>query len=312
MKDSLGRNIDYMRVALTDRCNLKCWYCTGREDFQFLPPEKTLSYEELLRLLHIAVEKLGIIKLRLTGGEPLLYEHLEELVCELRKMPSLQFLTITTNGIALKQRAFMLRHAGIDRINVSLEGATEQAYISNTGSACLKTVLEGLEAVLQAGFEKPKLNVVLCRQFETEELSQLLAIGHRYAGEIRFIELMGFNDQNYPNIDSMLQAFTHFGKLTRLSGAGTATHRYTIDGYDVILGMIPSKTHPFCTNCSRIRLASDGQLRTCLYTHEGVQLRPMLRNGCSDHDLEQAMRDAIFNKPQSAVDSKLKMCRVGG
>jgi len=214
VQDSFGRNIDYLRAALTDRCNLKCWYCVGRADKAHWPAEQLLTHEEFVRVLRVAVERLGIIKIRLTGGEPLLYDRLEEMIKTLRALPQLQELTLTTNGLLLPDKAPMLRRAGLHRVNVSLEGATEQVYRQITGKACLQQVLNGLDALLKAGFEKPKINMVLCRSFGRDELLQLLDIGQRYAREFRFIELMGHAEHRSPTADDMAAAFSAIAPLT--------------------------------------------------------------------------------------------------
>ena len=317
MRDSLGRTIDYMRVALTDRCNLRCWYCVGRDDarnhsIDYINDEHKLTHNEFQRILQLMVEQLGIVKIRLTGGEPLLYPHLEDMIKSLGSLALLNELTLTTNGLLLKEKAQGLYRAGLDRINVSLEGATEETYRDITGRACLQAVLAGLEALLEAGFARPKINIVLCRHFDREELKQLLEIGQRYASELRFIELMGHPDVFSPMLDDMLKSFRELGSIRKLRGRGTATHRYRIDGYAVDIGMIASRTHPFCSACRRIRLASDGQLRTCLYTREGVELRSYLRNGCSDKEIVRIMREAIYHKPNQAVGEKVRMCEIGG
>lgn len=317
MRDRRGRTIDYLRAALTDQCNLRCWYCVGRGDkadsgIERIADEDQLTYDEFERILRLAVERLGIVKIRLTGGEPLLYPKLEELVGVLRGLDSLGELTLTTNGLLLKEKAEGLYRAGLDRINVSLEGATEEAYREITGRACLQEVLAGLEALLAAGFVRPKINIVLCRQFDREELRQLLEIGQRYASELRFIELMGHPDLSCPTLDDMLKWFGELGSIRKLRGHGTATHRYRLEGYAVDIGLIPSRTHPFCSSCRRIRLASDGQLRTCLYTREGVELRSHLRNDCSDEKLVEIMREAVYRKPEQAAGNKVRMSEIGG
>jgi len=317
MRDSLGRTIDYMRVALTDRCNLRCWYCVGRGDekshcVDYTNNENKLTHNEFQRVLRLVVEHLGIVKIRLTGGEPLLYPELEDLIGTLRGLPSLRELTLTTNGLLLQEKAEGLYRTGLDRINVSLEGATEEAYREITGRACLQQVLAGLEALLEAGFAKPKINIVLCRHFDSEELKRLLEIGQRYGSELRFIELMGHPTMSGPTLDDMLKSFRELGSIRKLRGRGTATHRYQIDGYEIKTGLIPSRTHPFCSSCRRIRLASDGQLRTCLYTRQGVELLSHLRNGCSDETLVKIMREAIYQKPNQAAGEEVRMCQIGG
>jgi cyclic pyranopterin phosphate synthase len=317
MRDSFGRTIDYLRAALTDRCNLRCWYCVGRGDeksqcVDYTSDEHKLTNDEFQRVLRLAVERLGIVKIRLTGGEPLLYPKLEELVGTLRGLPSLRELTLTTNGLLLQEKAESLYRTGLDRINVSLEGATEEAYREITGRACLQQVLAGLEALLEVGFAKPKINIVLCRQFDREELKRLLEIGQSYGSELRFIELMGHPEVSCPTLDDMLKSFRELGSIRKLRGRGTATHRYRLEGYGVDVGLIPSRTHPFCSTCSRIRLASDGQLRTCLYTRQGVELRSYLRNGCSDEILVKIMREAIHQKPNQAAGNEVRMCQIGG
>ena len=312
MQDSHGRTIDYIRVALTDRCNLRCWYCVGRGDHQCLPSDKVLNYDEFSRILRIAVEQLGITKIRLTGGEPLVYPHLEKMITFLRGMEQLRELTLTTNGLLLTEKAAMLHRVGLHRVNVSLEGATDEAYLQITGKACLDQVLKGLEALPKTGFDKPKLNIVLCRWFDREELHRLLEIGQRFACELRFIELMGHDHGKYPGVHDIVREYSTITRLTPLTPIGTATHRYAITGYDVVLAVIPSRTHPFCEDCRRVRLASDGQLRTCLFTREGIHLRQLLRNGYSDDQLATVIRRAILQKPRHAPGIQLQMSQVGG
>ena len=312
MQDKFGRTIDYMRVSLTDRCNLKCWYCVGRGDHQYIDSDKRLTYDELTRILNIAIGKLGIHKIRLTGGEPLLYPHLENLTTFLRSLPDLRELTLTTNGILLPGKSAMLRRAGIDRVNVSLEAASDEIYRQITGKPCLSTVLKGLDALLSAGFPKPKLNMVLCRQFNTVELRQLLDIGHRYACELRFIELMGHDQNDYPSANDIVAAFHTIASLSPIPPNGTAVRRYAVQGYDVILGLIPSRTEPFCDGCSRVRLTSDGQLRTCLFSREGTALYPLLRSNCSEEELEKTIAQSIRAKPPRAVGKQLRMRCIGG
>ena len=312
MKDRYGRTIDYIRVALTDTCNLRCWYCVGREDPSAACAAQKLTHQEYFRILRIAVNSLGIRKIRLTGGEPLLYPQLEDMIVNLLDLPGLEELAITTNGLLLQEKAAMLRRSGIHRVNVSLEGATEQAYFNNTGRSCLRQILVGLDALLEAGFDKPKLNVVLCRDFQLEELQQLLAIGQQYACELRFIELMGHFDQNYPSVDEMVAALKLLGPLRQQNGCGTATHRYRIEGYDIVIGIIPSRTHSFCSQCRRLRLTSDGHLRTCLYTREGVDLKPILRSANSDIILADTLRKTVLDKPLSGENSQIRMIEIGG
>ena len=312
MQDGYGRTIDYLRVALTDRCNLKCWYCVGRDHHQRLAPDEVLRHDEFVRLLRLAVNHLGITKIRLTGGEPLLYDRLEELVRVLRSLPLLRELTLTSNGLLLAEKAAMLYRAGLDRVNVSLEGASDEAYRRITGQACLDRVRSGLRAVLEAGFEKPKINIVLCRTFDLDELRRLFEIGRQFAHELRFIELMGHDGLDYPRVDDIANAAGRIAPLQPLPPRGTATQRYQVEGHDVVLGLIPSRTHPFCADCRRLRLASDGQLRTCLFTRQGVQLRLPLCNGLSDDELVKIMRNAVFNKPHYAAGADVRMCEVGG
>jgi len=223
----------------------------------------------------------------------------------------LEELTLTTNGILLAEKAALLRRAGLDRVNVSLEGANEDIYEKITGQNCLKQVLNGLDALLQVGF-KPKLNVVLCRPFERTELLELLNIGQQYARELRFIELMGHTELNYPSADDMVKEFSAMAHLTSRNGKGTATRRYTIDGYDVVLGMIPSRTDMFCSSCRRIRLSVEGQLRACLFSRTGMPLLPYIRQQNDDDELTEIMRQTILQKPSCAVGDQVNMCQVGG
>ena len=291
----------------TFRCNLACIGCGRIREYQDIL-DVMLSVGECLT----AVEESGAPMVSITGGEPLLYPHLENLIIFLRSLSDLRELTLTTNGILLPDKSVMLRRAGIDRVNVSLEAASDEIYRQITGKPCLPTVLKGMDALLSAGFPKPKLNMVLCRQFNTTELRQLLDIGHRYAFELRFIELMGHDQHDYPNASGIVAAFQTIAPLSPIPPNGTAVRRYAIQGYDVILGLIPSRTEPFCNDCSRIRLTSDGQLRTCLFSREGIALHPLLRRNCSEEELEKSISQSIMTKPPRAVGKQICMRCIGG
>ncbi len=321
MRDGFGREIDYLRVSITDRCNLRCQYCMPQE-LESVPHESILRFEEVLRLCEIAV-RLGIRRFRVTGGEPLVRKGAADFLKELRQVPGVEFLAITTNGTLLKAYREQLAQARLDSVNISLDTLSKERYRRLTGFDGLADVLDGMDAALEAGIHV-KLNCVLMRGVNQEDILPLAALAEAKPVDVRFIELMplgagrGFEGvrgaealavlrQKYPDLEPAP------------SGGGGGPARYF--GSKGLLGRIgfisPISDH-FCGGCNRVRLSSEGFLKLCLYHGEGTDLRALLRGGAGDGEIRAAMERAILAKPEghrfgSGGDEQLSgLSRIGG
>ena len=299
MNDGFGRKIDYLRVSVTDRCNLRCTYCMPETGTEWLPHEKVLRYEDILRLCRIFAS-LGVTKYKLTGGEPLVRKGLASLAAGIRAIPGTTSVTLTTNGVALREQLPALLEAGIDGINLSLDTLDRDRYAAITRRDALPAVLEGLETALAAPELRLKLNCVAmagCREDWVELAS--LAKDNRLA--VRFIELMPIG------LGGMLGGCTEedvsgaleqaYGPLTPSEGVyGNGPCRYfSLPGFRGKIGFISAMSHKFCAGCNRVRLTATGFLKTCLQYETGVDLAPLLTG--SDEALRTAIEDAIRNKP---------------
>jgi cyclic pyranopterin phosphate synthase len=305
--DRFGRVHTDLRVSLTDRCNLRCTYCMPAEGLNWLPRAEVLTDEEIVRLVRVAVERLGIGSVRLTGGEPLLRRGLPGLVARLTALGV--ELSLTTNGIGLARMAGQLRAAGLHRVNVSLDTLRRDRYQEITRRDRIADVLAGLAAARDAGLAPVKINVVPVRGVNDDELLDLVefAAGHGY--RIRFIESMPLDAQGAWDRSAMITADELLAVLgTRwelvpvvrdrpAAGRGTPpAEEWRIAGTDTVVGVIASVTRPFCGTCDRVRLTADGQLRNCLFATEESDLRALLRGGAGDGEIEGAWRRTIARK----------------
>lgn len=307
MLDKFKREINYLRVSITDRCNLRCVYCMPKEGVSLIGHEDILSYEEMLRIIRIA-RKLGIVKVRVTGGEPLVRRGVTEFLAALGKL-GLEDISLTTNGILLESLAEPIRKAGVGRINVSLDSLDPEKYTRITRGGDLAAVLRGLEQADRAGFSPIKINVVTVKGFNDDEAIQFarLTMGKPY--EIRFIELMpigGKNDNTdkYVSNDELMERIAGVGRLLPVEGGKQGksldgpARRFRLEGARGIIGFISPISHNFCHACNRLRLTADGGLRACLMVDGEIDLKTPLRKGCKDEELEQLIRQAIMGKPR--------------
>lgn len=301
--DSLGRRIVNLRVSVTDRCNLRCSYCIPQEEVEWLPRAEILSFEEIERFVRI-VAGLGIRKLRLTGGEPLLRKDLPGLVRRLVAVPGIEDVGMTTNGIGLPRVAAALRAAGLRRLNVSLDAVDPDVFRRMTRRDSLDAVLEGLAAAAFHGFAPIKVNAVVERDRNLGEVEPLARLARAKGLVLRFIEYMpiGMGDAwakdrvvTNAEILAILQGIAPLSPLGEPDGAGPATRWRWTDGRGEI-GLIGSVTEPFCDRCNRIRITADGKLRTCLFSIVEHDVRGMMRGGAPDADIEQLVRDAVARK----------------
>jgi cyclic pyranopterin phosphate synthase len=303
--DRFGRVHTDLRVSLTDRCNLRCTYCMPAEGLDWLPKAEVLTDDEIVRLARIAVDRLGISSVRLTGGEPLLRRGLPGLVERLTGLGV--ELSLTTNGIGLARTAAELKAAGLRRVNVSLDTLRPERYLAITRRDRIADVFAGLAAARDAGLAPVKVNAVPVRGVNDDEIVDLVefAVGHGY--RMRFIESMPLDAQGawdrsaMVTADELLAILGARWELTpvpRPAGRGGTppAEEWRIAGTDTVIGVIASVTRPFCGTCDRVRLTADGQLRNCLFATEESDLRALLRGGAEDAAIERAWRNTIARK----------------
>jgi len=294
MPDRLGRPLRNLRVSVTDRCNLRCQYCMPEESYTWLPKSDVLSFEETARLVDRFVE-LGVDKVRITGGEPLLRSELPKLVEMLAARP-LQDLALTTNGVLLREHARALQRAGLRRLTVSLDSLDRGTFELLTGRDQLDRVLDGVEAAREAGFRGTKIDTVAIDGVNDRELPELLDYARSVDAELRFIEYMDVGGATRWQMDRVVSRqrilellADRFGAITALPRSDSApAERFRLED-GTVFGVISSVTQPFCSTCDRARLTADGMLFTCLYATRGVDLRGLLRAGADDAALRQKL-----------------------
>ncbi len=309
LADRFGRVATDLRVSLTDRCNLRCTYCMPAEGLAWLPREQQLTDDEVIRLIRVAVEMLGVEEVRFTGGEPLLRRGLVGIVQAAARLEPRPTLMLTTNGIGLERLAAPLRDAGLDRVNVSLDTLDAERFQALTRRDRLADVLRGLSTAAEAGLTPVKINTVLMREINDDEAPALLRFALDHGYQLRFIEQMPLDAQHQWDRHTMVTADEILADLRPYDlqpdpvSRGTApAETWMVPGYvdaagePARVGVIGSVTRPFCGDCDRTRLTADGQVRNCLFATEESDLRKLLRNGASDSDLAEAWRVAMSGK----------------
>ncbi len=324
--DGHGRVATDLRVSLTDRCNLRCQYCMPAEGLDWLPSDDTLSDDEVMRLIRVGVELLGIRDVRFTGGEPLLRRSLPAIVAETKALPSAPRTAMTSNGLGLKHTAQALADAGLDRVNISLDTTDPATFEKITRRNRLQDVIDGLAAAHDAGLRPVKVNAVLLRGINDQEAPDLLrwCIKHEY--ELRFIEQMpldaqhGWNREAMVTADETLALLSEHVRLTPMPGRGSApAEKFLVDDGPHTVGIIGSVTKPFCGDCNRVRLTADGQIMNCLFARQESDLRAGLRSGESDRQIAERWVAAMATKlPGHGIDdptflqSSRPMSAIGG
>ena len=323
MLDQYGRSIDYLRISVTDRCNLRCRYCMP-EPVDAVRHDDILRYEEILRICRAAIE-FGITKFKVTGGEPLVRAGCAEFIAELKKQPGTQQVTLTTNGLLLEKNLDALTAAGLDGVNISLDttdNARFQRITGYTGDGA-DTLLRVLKECCTKGL-KTKLNAVLLEETE-EDVPELASIAEELPVDVRFIELMpiGFGAaMRRVSPDDILSALRErwpdLAPTDERRGNGPA-HYYKSDLLLGRIGFIDAVSHKFCADCNRVRLTSTGQLKPCLCYADSADLRTLIRSGCTDDELREALKISIYNKPRAhcfdtgaAVTERHAMSQIGG
>ena len=321
--DTFGRVHTDLRISVTDRCNFRCTYCMPEEGMEWLPRSEVLTFEELERLARLLVEVHGIRSIRLTGGEPTVRAHLPVLVSKLSALPV--DLSLTTNGATLDSAASGLAAAGLRRVNVSLDTLQPDRFAALTRRDQLPDVLRGIDAALDAGLAPVKVNVVVVRGVNDDEVLELARYGRDRGVTVRFIEWMPLDGGDvWTNEQVVTQAeiIEHIHAVFPLEpvarGSEPAERFRYLDGQGEV-GVVPSVTRPFCEQCDRIRLTADGQLRSCLFSLEDHDLRTLLRTGASDEELSDAIEGCVRAKWAGHAIGKVQfvkprrsMSQIGG
>ena len=325
MLDKLNRKIDYLRISVIDRCNLRCVYCMPEEGIESIPHEEILTYDEILRICEI-VSELGIRKIKITGGEPLVRKDIVNLIRDIKNIDNIEQVTLTTNGILLYEMLDDLYDAGIDAINISLDTLNKDNFKKITRRDGLEKVLMSIDKAYDLGI-RVKINCLAIRDFNLGELVEIASFAKDREIDVRFIELMpiGFG-KKYTQIDNdeilyiLESRFGTFETVTEKRENGPAKY-YRNQNMKGCIGFISAISHEFCESCNRIRLTSSGFLKLCLHYNKGIDLKGPIRNGISDDDLKVLIHDTIWNKPLShkfghangEQDIELKnMVQIGG
>ena len=316
MKDSFGRDITYLRLSVTELCDLRCRYCMPEEGVCKKRHDQMLSEDEMIRAA-AAAAKLGIRRIRITGGEPLTKPNILSICQRAAELPGIEEIAVTTNGVRLPKLAASLRSAGVKRVNISLDTLNAERYAYITRRGRLQDALNGLHAALEAGFEKVKINAVLIGGFNEDEIPALAALTEAYPVDVRFIELMpmpgsaAFGPESYIPVSRVLDALPAAQKE---ADEGVA-RLYRLPGAAGKIGLISPVSQHFCASCNRIRLTADGKIKPCLHSAEEISLK-----GLDDAGMLEALRTAILSKPacHEEMDARRpshslrSMNRIGG
>jgi cyclic pyranopterin phosphate synthase len=320
ISDSFQRPINYLRISVTDRCNLRCVYCMPPGGTPLMPRSEILRYEEIQTVARAAAE-LGITKVRLTGGEPLIRAQLTRLVRMLSQIEGIDDISLTTNGLFLKRYAAPLKQAGLKRVNVSLDTLKREKFQRITRGGRLSDVLAGIEAARMVGLDPVKINMVVMRGINDDEVLDFARLTMDQGWHVRFIESMPFAaNLEFVPVSEIQERLLSLGALEPYpfsQGNGPAKY-FRFPSASGTIGFISPLSEHFCFNCNRLRLTADGQLHSCLLSDEEVDLRQPLRQGASTEELIQLIRQAVVSKPErhrlseGVPPPRRPMCQVGG
>jgi cyclic pyranopterin phosphate synthase len=302
--DAFKRRINYLRISLTDRCNFRCLYCMPEHGAHFAPRDQLLTDAELARVVRMAA-RVGFEKIRLTGGEPTLRRNLVEIVRGIAETPGIREISMTTNGLRLAEMAQPLRDAGLTRVNISIDSLNPEKFRHMTRGGDFARVWAGIEAAERVGFQPMKLNAVVVRGLNDDEVADIARLTVDRPWQLRFIEMMplagvgNLAEQSVvPTREIIARLEQVYGPLEFVGWFGSDPARtYRISGGQGTLGFISSITEPFCSTCNRMRLTADGKLHLCLLRDNELDLRAALRSGASDDDLAALVRQAVWLKP---------------
>ena len=300
--DTFGRRHTYLRISVTERCNLRCQYCMPEEGVALSPRDHILTFEEIERLARLFVAN-GVDKIRLTGGEPLVRKDIEQLVERVGAIDGLKTLAITTNGILLSRKLPRLHGAGVNLLNISLDTLDPAKFDEITRRKGIDHVLDAIESALAYGYDPVKVNCVVMRGFNEDELHHFVALTRDRPIEVRFIEYMpfqgnGWSDGKFLSYREMIERIEgHFPEMERVAdGPNDTSKTYRVPGFRGTVGFITSMSDEFCGTCNRLRLTADGALKVCLFGNAEVSLRDLMRSGAGDADLVEAIQSAVSRK----------------
>jgi len=325
IRDRYERVIDYMRISIIDRCNLRCIYCMPKGGVKPIGHSDILRYEEIIRIVRIAAD-LGVKKIRLTGGEPLIRRNLPYLISSIARIKGIEDISLTTNGLLLKGLAAPLAAAGLKRVNVSLDSLRPDRYREITRGGDLNDILEGIAAAESAGLYPVKINMVPIRGFNDDEIVDFAMMTLKRPAHVRFIEFMPigatefWSEDKYISSGDIRNRVETIAPLVPLKVRRNGPARYfRFDGAPGVIGFISALTHHFCSSCNRLRLTSDGKLRPCLFSETEIDLKSALRSSAPDEEIERLLRLAVEIKPSSHTISQEKsfvhlkpMSKIGG
>lgn len=325
LTDSFGRFHSYLRISLTERCNLRCTYCMPPEGVELKPRADILTFEEIELLARLFVSE-GVRKIRLTGGEPLVRRHVEDLVDRLGSIEGLESLAVTTNGLLLEPMLPRLQKGGITEFNVSLDTLRADRFEKITRRPGLDRVRSAIDAAIKAGYGPVKVNCVLMRGVNDDEIDDFVDWTLRDPVSVRFIEYMPFEGNSWddarmvPDAEVLERIRARYPKLVRMDDSPTSTSRtYRVPGAVGTVGLVSSMTEAFCPGCNRLRITADGRLMVCLFGRAGVSLRDAIREGADDKMLRRLVRTAVLGKKAAhagmellAVQTDRPMILIGG
>ncbi|EKQ55063.1 MULTISPECIES: GTP 3',8-cyclase MoaA [unclassified Clostridium] len=325
MLDLYKRNIEYLRISITDKCNLRCKYCVSEGEFDTLKNDEILTFDEIIKICRSA-SNLGITKIKITGGEPLLRQDAVELIRYIKELPHIKSVTLTTNGVFLYDKIQELKSSGVDSVNVSLDTLIKEKFNDITRRSEFDIVINGIEKAIKSGI-KIKINCVPIKNFNFDELSNIALISKEKDVDVRFIEMMpmglgkSFNGISSKEIlDILEKEFGKFSKVNSVKDNGPAVY-YKNDIFKGRIGFISAISNEFCKDCNRIRITADGLLKPCLCYGTGIDLKNLIRNGISEDELTNVMKSGILSKPEKHEfneDKKSnnieirKMSQIGG
>jgi cyclic pyranopterin phosphate synthase len=315
--DPYNRHLNYLRISITDRCNLKCIYCVPRDLIPRLSHDEILTYEEILRLVRIGI-RLGISKIRVTGGEPLVRKGVYDFLTDLSGLDGLSDLSLTTNGVSLKANLNKIKSAGIKRINISLDTLNRTKFEHITGFDLFDQVWQGIEMALEMGFHPIKLNVVALNGVNDDELTDMARLSFDYPLHIRFIEYMPIGESQIgngplllaPEIKKRISVLGNLIPVSKTINDGPA-QRYQFEGAAGEIGFIHALSHHFCNRCNRLRLTARGRLRPCLLSDHHEDVKGIMRTGGTDEQLAEVFFKAVRRKPSDhnlAIRNPSRVC----
>ncbi len=325
IQDQFGRSFNYLRIALNEQCNLRCIYCMPEEGIAFRTEDKLLTTDEIFRIIELTA-RLGISKIRFTGGEPLLRKDLPKLIRFANNTIGVESIHLTTNGLLLVKHIEQLEDAGLTGINISLDTLKPEKFKVITRRDGLNLVLDGLEKAIQSGMTSIKINVVAMRDFNNDELLDFVDLTRENDITVRFIELMPFDAHQIWKTGKFYGADHIVSDLKRqikdlesVDGSRTEHHIFRVKGHKGKLAVIPAYSRSLCGECNRIRLTADGKLLNCLYSQEETNIRDAMRSGCSDDEIGKMFRKTMWKKFQDGWDAQNQgndqresMTQIGG